>query len=176
MIRPIILWPDDKLHEKSPLADYDDIVAGGYDDIVKDLFDTMYEAGGVGLSAIQIGVPLRLFVMEVKQYAYVFFNPIILSLDGKKEQMNEGCLSVPDHYEMIFRHPEIEVAFFDGKGKRQQVKFSDMEAQCVQHEAEHLDGIVMPDKLSQAARGRLLKKMQKTKAAGPVDRTMKLIK
>jgi peptide deformylase len=130
------------------------------DELVRDLFDTLYASGGVGLSAIQIGVPLRVFVMDVYTQDYVFLNPA-LHPEGQKAWMTEGCLSLPNIYESVLRYPKMRITAFDRNGQPSDHTFEKMEAQCVQHEYDHLDGIVIPDKLEPLRRTRLAAKLSK---------------
>lgn len=161
MIRPIILWPNELLHQKSRAVAEDDNV----DELITDLLDTMYEAKGVGLSAIQIGVPLCVFVMDVKNRDLVFINPKIKHTEGGLEKKNEGCLSLPGIVEQVMRNNKVTVSYLDRDRNQQVQGFSDIEAQCIQHETEHLDGIVMPDKFSSARREmmRIIMKNRKKK-------------
>lgn len=154
MIRKIVIWPNEQLHSVSaPVTSFN-----GIKELVADMFETMYAAGGIGLSAIQIGVPLRVFVMETGDgKEFVFVNPEHPKLLGIPEERNEGCLSVPGVVEQVLRYPGVEIKATDREGKLFEAKFTSIQAQCVQHEYEHLRGIVMPDKLTATARERLRK-------------------
>ena len=144
MIRPIVIWPDNRLHLVSaPVPEFADVNV-----LVEDMFETMYDANGVGLSAIQIGVPLRVMVMDTGKQ-YVFINPTVTFLDGNKEKVNEGCLSIPGIFEQIFRLPSIRIEAYDRNWLRVEQVFHGFEAQCIQHEAEHFEGIVMADKVNE---------------------------
>lgn len=120
----------------------------------------MDNAGGVGISAIQVGEPVRIMVMNAKK-PYVMINPIISEFMAPKALMNEGCLSIPGYVEQMPRYAGIRVAYFDGDGMGQVVDLSGLDAQCVQHEVDHMNGIMMPDALGPAARARLALRMQK---------------
>lgn len=163
MIRRILTWPEDKneLHQVSamvtPLVSEQSLK-----ELVADMFETMRHAGGVGLAAIQIGVPLRVFVMEVHKDAYVFINPTV-SLSDERVQMNEGCLSLPGIIERCIRSTKATVTSVDENGVESTRAFDGIEAQCIQHEYEHLDGIILPDKIGPMARDRLAAKMKKEK-------------
>lgn len=137
---------------------------GVYAQLIQDMFDTLYDAGGVGLSAIQIGSPLRLFVMDVRAQ-YVFFNPAI-SLQGAPHETNEGCLSLPGIVERVERAPIAVVDALDKNGEHVVQTFTAMEGQCCQHEVEHLDGITIPDKLGPAARERIASQLKKQRKNG----------
>lgn len=145
MIQPILIWPDPTLKEKSTAVDPKDDVA----QVIENLLDTMYATSAVGLSAIQLGVPLRIFVMDIEGTEdLVFINPQILGYDGKKELTNEGCMSLPGIVEQVERYPKVAVRFLDRNFVQHDQGFAGMEAQCVQHEVEHLDGILIPDHFS----------------------------
>lgn len=161
MIRKILKWPQEArtLHQASAPADFEKSPAF-IDELVRDLFDTMYDAGGVGLAAIQIGVPLRVFVMDVYTQDYVFLNPR-LTVSGRREWMTEGCLSLPGIFELAHRWTEVRVDALDRNGKPFVKDFKKMEAQCVQHEYDHLEGIVMPDKFEPLHRTRLAAQLAK---------------
>jgi peptide deformylase len=140
MIRDILIYPNPVLHQKSVE------VKAGYElqPLLQDMWDTLYDSGGVGLAAVQIGVPARVCVMDVKR-RYVFINPVFTG-QGYQEPMNEGCLSLPGVIERVMRYPQVHVQALDENLKLFSVTFTRMEAQCVQHEVDHMDGIVMPDK------------------------------
>jgi len=145
LIQPILIWPDPTLKEKSAPVDQKDDVT----QVVTDLLDTMYATTAVGLSAIQIGVPLRIFVMDIEGTEdRVFINPEILGHEGKKELTNEGCMSLPGIVEQVMRYPKVAVRYLDRNFVQQERGFAGMEAQCIQHEVEHLDGILIPDHFS----------------------------
>lgn len=167
MIQPILIWPDPTLHEVSaPVEEGEDVAQ-----VVEDLLDTMYAAGGVGLSAIQIGVPLRIFVMDVADEDVVFLNPKIVVMTGRKAPVNEGCLSLPGIFEVVERYPTVVVQALDRNGESFTVETTGIAAQCVQHEIEHLDGVVMPDKFSKERQEliRLKLKHWKPKARKPPE-------
>lgn len=165
MLRDILIWPDETLHEKSAAVSPEDVAAGKYADLVTDLLDTMYHAGGVGLSAIQVGERVRLFVMDATNRDRVFFNPTVSPAPGAVEEpKSEGCLSLPGVYETVSRWSEVDVSALDRNGDPFRERFQGLEAQCVQHEAEHLDGVVLPDKLGLAARDRVRRKLRDRRA------------
>ncbi len=162
MIREILIWPNRRLKEMSAGVPDDELAEPELAQLVQDMFDTMYEARGVGLAAIQIGVPLRVFVMDTKRQV-VLVNPRVVELMGQPEITNEGCLSLPGIIEMVPRHKFVRVAWTDLAGEGHEEVFQGMEAQCCQHEIEHLDGITIPDKLSPQERSRLVTRMKKAK-------------
>jgi peptide deformylase len=161
VIRSILKWPQDgrRLHEKSvpvPGDEFEDIK-----ELVQDMFETMYDAGGIGLAGIQIGVALRIFVMDNHEQR-VFVNPVITAFFGKKELKNEGCLSLPGIVEMVERHEEVDVEYQDHvTAAKKKIRLKGIEAQCAQHEIDHLDGITIPDKMSPLDRTRLASKLSK---------------
>lgn len=165
-IKPILIYPDPRLYTKSiavpPLA------VPGLRELIKDMWDTCYAAGGLGLAAIQIGVAMRVAVMDVYQPGqpskqYVFINPAILMFQGVKELKNEGCLSVPGVLEQVERYDAVQLSYLDENGLPQTGVFTGLEAQCIQHEVEHLDGVLLPDKLSYGERERIKKLMKSRK-------------
>lgn len=163
MIRDIVIWPDKRLHEVSTTVPEADLDSPEMKALVQDMFDTMYDAKGVGLAAIQIGVPARVFVMDVKE-PVAFINPITVSTAGIPEEKNEGCLSLPGIIEMVPRYPMTRVAWWNPTTKTVEERlFHNMEAQCCQHEIEHLDGVIIPDKLTPLARSRLASRMKKAR-------------
>lgn len=158
----IRLWPDPVLLKKSEPADPARYAAGDYDQLIEDMWATLYEVGGVGLAAVQIGVPLRICVMDVREQ-HVFVNPVIDALEGEPEVKNEGCLSLPGVIELVPRYNGLTVSSLQKSGTQAVRRFRNMEAQCVQHEIDHFDGITLPDKLhmNAADRVRVLAQMKK---------------
>lgn len=143
MIQSIVLWPSATLKERStPVEPGDDV-----QQVIADMIDTMYAVDGLGISAIQIGVPLRIFVMDVEGEDIVFINPEI-TLQGHQETNNEGCLSLPGIVEEIERNYRVDVKALDRDGNPFEASYQGLLAQCVQHEIDHLDGVVMVDKIS----------------------------
>jgi peptide deformylase len=133
--------------------------------LVTDLFDTLYDSGGVGLAAIQIGVPKRVFVMDCGRTGlrWACVNPSIQSHKGNKEKMNEGCLSLPSVVETMERWPKLTLTATDDKGKAFTADFDSIDAQCIQHELDHLDGVLISDTLSPFERERLAKRIKPRK-------------
>ena len=137
--------------------------------VVDDMFETMYDAGGVGLAAPQIGTSKRFFVMDVRGEAgesnkFAFFNPEIVSVEG--EQIgDEGCLSFPGLYQVVKRDMRVIVRAQDVKGERFEMDLKDLAARCVLHETDHCDGIVFLDRMTILKREmakRKIKRLQKT--------------
>ena len=136
--------------------------------LMDDMLDTMYEAPGIGLAAIQIGVPKRIIVMDVnrdenKKEPLYFVNPIIKSKNLEKSTYEEGCLSVPNQFAEIERPNLCEVEYLDYNGKIQLLKAEGLLATCIQHEMDHLEGILFIDYLSKLKRSMIIKKLSKNK-------------
>jgi len=136
--------------------------------IMDDMLDTMYEAPGIGLAAIQIGIPKRIIVMDIsrdenKKEPRYFVNPVIKNQNEEKSIYEEGCLSVPDQFAEIERPNSCEVEYLDYDGKKQTLKAEGLLATCIQHEMDHLEGILFIDYLSKLKRSMIIKKLSKTK-------------
>ena len=136
--------------------------------LMDDMLDTMYEASGIGLAAIQIGVPKRIIVMDIsrdegKKEPRYFVNPIIKNKNEEKAKYEEGCLSVPDQFAEIERSNTCEVEYLDYDGKKQILKAGGLLATCIQHEMDHLEGILFIDYLSKLKKSMIIKKLSKTK-------------
>ncbi len=155
-VLPILTWPDKRL---SRLCDpVDDISALG--PLIDDLFDTMYAAPGRGLAAPQVGVLARVFVMdptwkEGDKTPYVCINPVITQASETVRTGPEACLSIPDVSADVTRPAEITLAYTDRDGTRQETRLTGFAATCAQHELDHLDGLVIFDRLSGPERARL---------------------
>ena len=136
--------------------------------LMDDMLDTMYEAPGIGLAAIQIGVPKRIIVMDIgrdenKKEPRYFVNPVIINKNEEKAKYEEGCLSVPDQFAEIERPNSCEVKYLDYNGKKQLLKADGLLATCIQHEIDHLEGILFIDYLSKLKKSMIIKKLSKTK-------------
>src|SRR5262245_51287282 len=136
--------------------------------LADDMFETMYDAPGIGLAAIQVAVPLRLITMDLskkegEKEPRVFINPEILSASEELSVYEEGCLSIPEYYEEVERPARVRVRFMDLDGKIHEEDAEDLYATCIQHEIDHLNGVLFVDYLSKLKRDRVLKKF--TKAA-----------
>ena len=136
--------------------------------LMDDMLDTMYAAPGIGLAAIQIGVPKRIIVMDIskdenKKEPRYFINPIIKNRNKEKAKYEEGCLSVPDQFAEIERPNTCEVEYLDYEGKKQLLKADGLLATCIQHEMDHLDGILFIDYLSKLKKSMIIKKLSKIK-------------
>lgn len=169
-ILPIIEAPDPRLKTVStPVETFDDALQT----LIDDMFETMYDAPGIGLAAIQVGVPKRLLVIDLQEKneetgatirePRVFINPEILQTSEEMSVYNEGCLSVPDQYADVERPKTVRARWLDRDGKRHEQELDEMLATCLQHEMDHLDGILFIDHLSKLKRDMVLKKLQKAR-------------
>jgi len=136
--------------------------------LMDDMLETMYDAPGIGLAAIQIGVPKRIIVMDIsrdenKKEPRYFVNPVIKSRNKEKAKYEEGCLSVPDQFAEIERPNSCEVEYLDYDGKKQFLKADGLLATCIQHEMDHLEGILFIDYLSKLKKSMIIKKLSKNK-------------
>jgi peptide deformylase len=135
--------------------------------LISDMFETMYEAPGIGLAATQVDRHIRLLVMDVSEghnQPRCLINPVILAADGE-EEMDEGCLSVPGFYEKVKRADQIRVRTQDVDGVTSEFEAEGLEAVCVQHEMDHLDGKLFVDYLSNLKRNRIRNKLIKMQKA-----------
>lgn len=159
-ILDILHFPDPRLRNKAkPVAEVDD----GVRKLVDDMFETMYQAPGIGLAAIQVNVPLRVVTIDISEerdQPLALINPEILERDGI-EEMNEGCLSVPGVYEKVQRADHIRFRALDRDGEPFEMEAQGLLAVCVQHEIDHLDGKLFVDYLSSLKRQRIRKKLEK---------------
>ncbi len=162
--------PDPILREIStPVEKVDDELRA----LIADMFETMYEAPGIGLAAVQVGVPKRLLVMDLQEpeeeggepvkEPRVFINPEILSHSDHEVPYTEGCLSVPDQYAEVMRPDKIRARWLDENGTQQEQDFDGLLAICLQHEMDHLEGVLFIDHLSKLKRDMVLKKLAKTR-------------
>ena len=137
--------------------------------LMDDMLETMYEANGIGLAAIQIGVPKRIIVMDIykdekgKNPMY-FVNPIIKDKNKEMSTYEEGCLSVPNQFAEVDRPAACEVEYLDYYGKKKVLKANGLLATCIQHEMDHLEGILFIDYLSKLKRSMIVKKLSKLKS------------
>ena len=156
----ILEFPDPRLRTKAkPVEVVDDALRS----LIDDMFETMYDAPGIGLAATQVDVHERLLVADVsndKDNPWVLINPVIVEQDGV-EVTEEGCLSVPGYYEEVQRAEHIKVRYLDRDGREIESEFEGLLAVCVQHEMDHLDGKLFVDYLSEAKRQRIRKRLEK---------------
>jgi len=165
-VRPILTAPDPRLKAVSkPVLRVD----GEIRKLIDDMIDTMYDADGVGLAAIQVGVAKRLLVMDIAQMKgerdpQVFIDPKILWASDELAASEEGCLSVPEIYEEVKRPARIRAEYLDREGVRQELEADGLLACCLQHEMDHLDGVLFIDHISRLKRGILMRRLTKAKA------------
>ena len=162
-VRDIIILPDKRLRLVSePVKAIDREVKT----LVADMFETMYDAPGIGLAAIQVGVPRRLVTMDLSkkeeaQQPRVFINPEVLWRSDEKAKYEEGCLSIPEFYEEVERPAQVRVKYLDLEGREQELEASGLLATCLQHEIDHLNGVLFIDHISRLKRERVVKKFAK---------------
>ncbi len=167
MIYPIVAYGDPVLRKKTRLIEKDE---SGLQQLIDDMFETMYAAGGVGLAAPQIGKAIRLFIVDasgfvdddeedeegLKDFKHVFINPEISSEEGEEWSFNEGCLSIPEVREDVSRKETIHIKWLDENWQEQSASFSGLKARVIQHEYDHIEGVLFTDYLS-PLRKRILK-------------------
>jgi peptide deformylase len=187
-IRDILIWPDPRLLKvsKPVVLNADGSVPDDVKTLVKDMFDTMYDADGVGLAAPQVGVHLRVVVVDIRAYdkhradggqaevpsgeaPIVLINPTFSDKAGKLE-WDEGCLSVPGESGLVTRAAKCRVDYLDLDGKPQVIEAEGLKAVALQHECDHLDGKLFVDYLSALKRGVIKRKMLKLIASIEADR------
>jgi len=135
-------------------------------ELMNDMLETMYAANGIGLAAIQIGVPKRIIVMDLskeenKKLPMYFVNPVITKKNNEKITYEEGCLSVPNQFAEIDRPSKCEVEYLDYNGHKQNLQAEGLLATCIQHEIDHLEGILFIDYLSKLKKEMIIKKLYK---------------
>ena len=165
-IRPILTEPNKILRQVSQPVDN---VGDEERKLMKDMLETMYDANGIGLAAIQIGVPKRIIVMDLskdgkKKEPRYFVNPIIKNKNEQKNTYEEGCLSVPNQFAEIDRPSRCEVEYLDFNGDKKILKADGLLATCIQHEMDHLEGILFIDYLSKLKKSMIIKKLSKNKS------------
>lgn len=166
---PILEVPDPRLRRLSvPVAEVNDDIRA----LIADMFETMYAAPGIGLAAAQVDVPIRLLVMDLRDgpedaageptpNPRVFINPEILDPSDDLNVYNEGCLSVPDQFADVERPAQIRARWLDADGVQQDTLLDGLTATCLQHEMDHLNGVLFIDHLSRLKRDMVLKKLEK---------------
>ncbi len=162
-IRPVVTLPDAKLRLVSkPVETVDDTIRV----LLDDMLETMYDAPGIGLAAVQIGELRRLVVIDTaKEDApktpLFLINPEIVWKSEELSTYEEGCLSIPDYYEEVQRPERVRVRFLDRDGKAQEIEADGILATVIQHEIDHLDGVLFVDHISRLKRERVIKKFEK---------------
>lgn len=166
--RDILILPDQRLRLKSePIGAIDKEVRA----LVNDMFETMYDAPGIGLAAIQIGVPKRVVTMDLAKKdepkaPQVFINPEVTWAADEKSVYEEGCLSIPEYYEEVERPNTVRVKFLDLDGRPQEIEASGLLGTCLQHEIDHINGILFIDHISKLKRDMIVKKFKKAAKRG----------
>jgi peptide deformylase len=170
-IRKILTEPNKILREKSEMVE---LVNKDIQQLMDDMLETMYNAPGIGLAAIQIGVPKRIIVMDIskpddKNNPLFLINPEITWTESENATYEEGCLSVPDQFAEIDRPKKCNVKFLDYFGTEKLLKAEGLLATCIQHEMDHLEGILFIDYLSKLKKTMIIKKLSKRKSEN-IDR------
>jgi len=182
MILPIVAYGDPVLRKKAKdiTSDYPKL-----DELITNMWETMYNAHGVGLAAPQVGLPIRMFMVDTTPFAdddelteaeqkqldgfkKVFINAVIEEEDGKEWDFNEGCLSIPDIREDVKRKPEIIITYLDEDFKEHTETFDGLLARVIQHEYDHIEGVLFTDKLS-TLKKRLLKSRLEKISKGKIN-------
>jgi len=164
-IKAIITEPNKILRQKSEVIEK---VGKEEQRLMDDMLETMYHAKGIGLAAIQVGVPKRIIVMDIskdqeKKSPMYFVNPVIVNQNLEKSTYEEGCLSVPNFFAEIDRPKKCKVKYLDYNGQKKTLKAEGLLATCIQHEMDHLEGILFIDYLSKLKKTMIVKKLSKQK-------------
>ena len=166
-LRQILIEPNKILREKSLSVEN---VDKDIQILMDDMLETMYAAPGIGLAAIQVGIPKRVIVLDIKQKEgqknpICFVNPEIIEKSKNNSTYEEGCLSVPGQFAEINRPDKCHVKYLDYYGEKKEIKAEGMLATCIQHEIDHLEGILFIDYLSKLKKTMIIKKLSKQKKA-----------
>jgi len=163
-VKPLVILPDPLLRQTSaPIGEITEEIRA----LASDMLETMYDAPGIGLAAIQIGVPKRLVVIDLakppdeERKPIVLVNPEITWASDEKRTYEEGCLSIPEYYEEVERPDRIKYRYRNLDGETMEAEADGVMATCVQHEIDHLNGVLFIDYLSKLKRDRVIKKFQK---------------
>lgn len=174
MILPIVGYGDPVLRKKAEDISKDD---PRLKQIITDMYETMYNAYGVGLAAPQVGLSIRLFVIDTKPFSEdedltkeeqeqlagfrkTFINPVITKEEGEEWGFNEGCLSIPEVREDVYRHERITIEYYDEDFNRQTEVYDGLRARVIQHEYDHIEGILFTDRISSLKKRLIQKKLQ----------------
>ncbi|TIT02830.1 MAG: peptide deformylase [Mesorhizobium sp.] len=162
-IKPLIILPDPILRQVSKPVER---VDGALRKLADDMLETMYDAPGIGLAAIQVGDPLRMLVIDLAKEdetpaPHVFINPEVLESSDQRSVYEEGCLSIPDYYAEVERPAAVRVKYLDREGKLQEIEAEGLMATCLQHEIDHLNGVLFIDHISKLKRDMVVKKFKK---------------
>lgn len=171
-IKPLVILPDPLLRQVSmPVERFD----ADLRKFSADMLDTMYDAPGIGLAAIQVGEPLRILVIDLAKEdepkaPQIFINPQILSSSDERNVYEEGCLSIPDYYAEVERPAQVRISYVDIDGKQHEVAAEGLLATCLQHEIDHLNGVLFIDHISRLKREMVMKKFKKLAKDRPPSR------
>ncbi|NGO51988.1 peptide deformylase [Allomesorhizobium camelthorni] len=171
-IKPLIILPDPVLRQVSkPVSQVDAPLLK----LADDMLETMYDAPGIGLAAIQVGEPLRMLVIDLakegeKPAPQLFINPEIVETGKERSVYEEGCLSIPDYYAEVERPATVRVKYLDRDGKLQEIDAEGLLATCLQHEIDHLNGVLFIDHISKLKRDMVVKKFKKLAKDRPPSR------
>ncbi|MFN3549539.1 MAG: peptide deformylase [Mesorhizobium sp.] len=162
-IKPLVILPDPILREVSRPVERVDAEIGR---LASDMLETMYDAPGIGLAAIQVGVPLRMLVVDLSKEdeardPHVFINPKILSASDARNVHEEGCLSIPEYYAEVERPASIRLSYVDAEGAVKEMEADGLMATCLQHEIDHLNGVLFIDHISRLKRDMVVRKFRK---------------
>lgn len=181
MVLPIVAYGHPNLRKVSTEIDKD---YEGLDELIEDMFETMYESDGVGLAAPQINKNIRLFIVdaspyekdmpELRDFKKVFINPVIIEEEGNEWEFNEGCLSIPDIREEVVRKPNVRIQYYDRDFKFHDETFDGIAARIIQHEYDHLEGVLFVDRVSNL-RKMLLKRKLNDISTGNISPGYKMI-
>lgn len=166
VVHKILTEPDPVLRQKSlPVDVFDDALRT----LISDMFETMYEANGIGLAAIQIGAPKRVIVMDIKENDIsdprVFINPEFVYQSDSNVPYREGCLSIPQIYNNVMRPDKVTVKYQDDKGEARTLEAEGLLAVCIQHECDHLEGVLFIDRLPVQLKQLAIKRLRKLQGA-----------
>ncbi len=162
-VKPLIILPDPLLRLQSAKVER---VDAPLLKLADDMLETMYDAPGIGLAAIQVGEPIRMVVIDLAKEGdprepFIFINPEIVASGDGVNVHEEGCLSIPDYYAEVERPDTVTVSYLDAKGKQQELKADGLMAVCLQHEIDHLNGTLFIDHISKLKRDMVVKKFKK---------------
>ncbi|SFF35175.1 peptide deformylase [Aureimonas phyllosphaerae] len=168
-VKPLVILPDPILRRASePVSRVDDALKRFTDDML----ETMYDAPGIGLAAIQVGEPLRIVTIDLskeddpEKAPQVFLNPEILSSSDERSVYEEGCLSIPDYYAEVERPAKVTVRYLGLDGKTHEIEADGLLATCLQHEIDHLNGVLFIDYISKLKRDMVIRKFSKASKRG----------
>lgn len=170
-VLPLVIAPDDRLKIPSePVRNIDNAIRT----LLNDMLDTMYANEGIGLAAVQVGVHKRMIVIDIgvregKRTPIKLINPEIIELSKEASVYNEGCLSFPDQFSQVERPAKVSVRYTDEQGVSRDLHANGILATCLQHEIDHMNGIVFVDHISSLKRDMILRKLKKAKRLGLVS-------